>query len=108
MCEDWVPSTSLLWENSDSLVTHETVAIVEQNESNLDSLIEREGVTLNHIQASTSGHPKPSSCKHLGRSSKMRTHQYKWDSFLEPSIVDMDVDVIFSYSSQPEMLTSHV
>ena len=69
MCEDWVPSTSLLWENSDSAITHETVAIMEQNESSLDSLMEREGVTLDDIQVSTSRHPKPSWCKHPSRSS---------------------------------------
>ena len=98
MCKDWTPSTSLLRENSISVVTHEIVAIVEQNESSSDSLIEREGVTLDDIQASTSRHPKPSWCKNPSRSSEMSSHEYECDSFLEPSIVDVNVYVIHCYS----------
>lgn len=63
MCEYWVPSTSILWENLDSSVTHEIVVIVEQNELSSDSLIERDYVTFDDIQASTSRKPKPSWCK---------------------------------------------
>ena len=48
MCEDWVPSTNLLWGDSDSSVTHETIANLEQ-----------ESVTLNDIEASMSMRPKP-------------------------------------------------
>ena len=43
MCEDWVPSTNLLWGDSDNPVSHETVANLEQ-----------ESVTLDDIEASTS------------------------------------------------------
>ena len=59
MCEDWVPSTNLLWGDSDNLVSHETVSNLEQ-----------ESVTLEDIEASTSRHPKHSWCKHPGRDFK--------------------------------------
>ena len=81
MCEDWVSSTSLLWENSNSTITNETIVIVEQNESTSDSLMENKGVTLDDIQASTSRHPKPSWYKHPSRRSEMISHEYEWDSF---------------------------
>lgn len=39
----------------------------------------------------------------------MSSHEYEWDSFLEPSTVDMDVYVIHSYSFQPNIADeSHV
>ena len=44
LCEDWVPSTNLLWGDSDSLVSHEVVANLEQ-----------ESVTLDDIEASCLG-----------------------------------------------------
>ncbi len=53
MCEDWVPSTNLLWGDSDSPVSHET-----------NSNLEQESVTLDDIEAFTSRCPKPSWCKH--------------------------------------------
>ena len=58
MCEDWVPPTNLFWGDSDSSVTHETVANLEQ-----------ESVTLDDIEASMYRHPKPSWCKHSSRDS---------------------------------------
>ena len=59
MCEDWVPSTNLLWGDSDNPVSYETIANLEQ-----------ESVTLDDIEASTSRHPKHSWCKHPSRSLK--------------------------------------
>ena len=53
MCEDWVPSTNLLWGDLDSQISHEIVANLEHD-----------SVTLNDIEASMSRHPKPSWCKH--------------------------------------------
>ena len=34
----------------------------------------------------------------------MSSHEYEWDYFSEPSKVDMDVDVIHTYSSQIEVV----
>ena len=48
MCEDWVPSTNLLWGDLDSLVSHETIENLGQ-----------ESVTLDDIEASMSRRPKP-------------------------------------------------
>ena len=61
-------------------------------------------MTLNDIEASTSRCPKPSWCKHPSRDSEIDSHEYEWDSFPEPSIVDMDVDVVHRYSSQLELV----
>ena len=58
MCEDWVPSTNLLWGDSDNPVSHEKIAKLEQ-----------ESVTLDDIESSTSRHPKLSWCKHPSQDS---------------------------------------
>ena len=93
MCEDWVHSTNLLCGDLDSLVTHEIVENLEQ-----------ESVTLDEIEASTSKNLKPSWCKHPSQDLKKNSHEYEWDSFSKPSIVDMDVDVVHTYRSQPELV----
>ena len=93
MCEDWVPSTNLLWGDSDNLVSHETVAKLEQ-----------EFVTLDDIEASTSRHPKHSWCKNPSQDSVKNSNEYEWDSLLEPSTVDMDIDFVYTYSSQPDLV----
>ena len=98
MCEDWVPSTNLLWGDSDNPVSHETIANLEQ-----------ESMTLDDIEASTSRHPKHSWCKHPSRDLEIDSNEYEWDSFLEPSTIDMDVDVVHTYGSQPKLVSeSHV
>ena len=38
MCEDWVPSTILLWGDSDSPVSHKIVANLEQESVTLDDI----------------------------------------------------------------------
>ena len=38
MCEDWVPSTNLLWGYLDSLVSHEIIANLEQESVALDDI----------------------------------------------------------------------
>ena len=59
MCEDWVPSTNLLWGDLDSSVTHEIVPNLEQDKMDVGAPT-KESFTLDDIQASTSSHPKPS------------------------------------------------
>ena len=93
MCEDWVPSTNLLWIDLDSPVSHEIVANLEQ-----------ESVTLDDIEASTSRHPNPSWCKHPSRDSEIDFNEYEWDSLSKPSTIDMDIDVVHTYSSQPKLV----
>ena len=93
MCEDWVPSTNLLWGDSNSLISHETI-------SNLDQA----SVTLNDIEASMSRHPKPSWCKHPSQDSKIDSNEHECDSFLEPSIVNMDIEFYYTYISEPELV----
>ena len=92
-CQDWVPSTILLWEDLDSQISHEIVANLEQ-----------ESVTLNDIEASMSRHPKPSWCKNPSTDSEIDSHEYERDSFSEPSTVDMNIDVVHTYSSQPKLV----
>ena len=56
-----------------------------------------------------SRNPKPSWCKNPSQDLKIDSNEYEWNFFLEPSIVDMDVDVVHTYSSQLEVANeSHV
>ena len=66
MCEDWVPSTNLLWGNSDSQVSHEIVSNLEQ-----------ESVTLDDIEASTSRYPKNSWCKYPSQDLEIDSNEYE-------------------------------
>src|SRR5271156_184401 len=109
MCEYWVPSTTLLWGDSDISSTHASVATLEQESDIEDPLRERQRKNLVHLMEresanetrhSTSQCPKPSWCKHPSRSSDTSSNEYEWDSFSEPSTVDKGVDVVHIYSSQ--------
>ena len=68
--------------------------------TNLARLIEREGIIHNDNEASTSRRPKPSWCKYSSRSLETDSNEYEWDTLSEgASTIDMEVDVIHSYSS---------
>lgn len=57
------------------------------------------------MNTSTSRHPKPFWCKHPSRSSMTDSNEYEWDTLLGgSSIVDMDVDMIHTYSDQPNIV----
>ena len=58
----------------------------------------------NDEEPSTSRRPKPSWCKHPSRSSETDSNEYEWDTLSEgASIIDMEIDVIHSFSSQPNV-----
>ena len=58
----------------------------------------------NYEEPSTSRHPKPSWCKHPSRSSETDSNEYKWNTLFEgASTIDMEIDVIHSFSSQPNV-----
>ena len=67
-------------------------------------MIEREGITHNGIGASTSRHPKPSWYKHPSRSLETNLNEYEWDALSKSSIVDMEIDVIHTYSTQLDVV----
>ena len=59
----------------------------------------------NDNEASMSQRPKPSWCKHPSRSSETNSNEYEWDTLSKgASTIDMEVDVIHSFSSQPDMV----
>ena len=61
-------------------------------------------MTLDDIEAFTSRHPKNSWCKHPSRDFETDSNEYEWDSFSQSSTVDIDVDVVHTYSSQPKLV----
>ena len=68
-------------------------------------LIEREGIIHNDNEASTSQRSKPSWCKHPSRSLETNSNEYEWDTLSEEaSMIDMEVNVIHSYSSQLDVV----
>ena len=114
MCEDWVSSTTLLWGDLDILVSHASVATLEQESDiedplrerqrkNLVHLMERESTIFDETGPSTSWCPKPSWCKHPSHSSDTSSNEYEWDSFSKPSTIDRDVDVVHNYSYQSKL-----
>lgn len=73
-------------------LTMESVAILAMTDSNNASV--REGETLPNLEASTSQSPN--------NDSKIDSHEFEWDSLSDP-IVDLDMDVVHTYSTQPDV-----
>lgn len=51
-----------------------------------------------------SKHPKHSWCKHPSKDLEIDSNEYEWDSILEPSTVYMDIGIVHTYSSKPELV----
>ena len=118
---DCIPSTSLLWDEEFICNSNDAEAstskdngqdeldIRECQHKNVACLMKRKGVTHDDIRASTSRCPKPSWCKNPSRSLETSSHEYEWDSFSKPSTMDIEVDVIHTYSFQPNVVNkSHI
>lgn len=115
MCEDWVPATNLLWGDSDTLVANPIVSNLEQQdfvvEDHVDGPIQenqytndiQEGVTLGDITTSTSRRHKHAWCKHPSWDSDIDSNEYEWESLSDSFTIDMDIDVVHTYSAQPEV-----
>ena len=116
--DDWVPSTNLLWEDSRDLIidsppisfaidsdcmnarlTMDSVSIpAAMDGDNSDNFvieqIARGEEPLPNLEASTS--------RGSNNNSEIDSHEFEWDS-LSDATVDLDMDVVHAYSSQPDV-----
>ena len=114
MIEDWVPSTDLLWGDSQNLTINSPPILVAMDSdymnarltmesvttlatiggTNLDTFvvqqISREGEILPNLEASTSRGPNIDL--------ETNSHEVEWDS-LSDAIIDLDIDVIQAYNT---------
>ena len=87
MTEDWVPSTDLLWGEFQNLTMESVIIQAATGDTNSD--------TLNCV-ASTSQGPNTID-------SEIDSHEFEWDS-LSDATMDLEIDVIQSYSAQPDVV----